>query len=87
MESIITHGWSPKENKLKYYVRWVGYGPQHDSWVSIPDIRNARQLVRAYHSRIGKNQSLTQKEAEASFRSKQQLGPESDPITPTGQIT
>lgn len=68
VEGIITHGWSPKENRLKYYVRWAGYGPQHDSWVSIPDMRNAKQLIRSYHDRVGKTKAQLQKEAEAEYR-------------------
>lgn len=67
VEGIITHGWSPKENRLKYFVRWAGYGPQHDSWVSIPMIRNAKQTIRAYHQRIGKPETVTQRKAQLEY--------------------
>lgn len=69
VESILTHAWSPRDNRIKYYVRWVGYSPQHDSWVSIPDMRNAKQLIRAYHERIGKSQLTSQREAQKEYES------------------
>lgn len=67
VEGIITHGWSPKDNRLKYFVRWVGQGPQHDSWVSIPMMRNAKQTIRSYHQRIGQTELQSQKEAKRAY--------------------
>ena len=67
VDRILTHGWSPTENRIKYYIRWVGYGPEHDAWVSIPDLRNAKQLLKEYHERIGKSQAKTTKEAQDEY--------------------
>jgi hypothetical protein len=44
----------------KYKVRWVGYGPGHDSWVDAEDL-NAPVLLRAYWASQEKNPGKAKK--------------------------
>jgi hypothetical protein len=37
-----------KANRRMFLVRWKGYGPADDSWVTDYDLRNAAQLKRSY---------------------------------------
>ena len=32
----------------EYLVRWVGWGPEHDSWFNVKDLGNARDLVEEF---------------------------------------
>ena len=47
VESIVGHRRSGKH--LQYLVRWLGYGPQYDTWEPARGLRNAATLVRKYH--------------------------------------
>ena len=46
VESIVGHRRSGRA--LQYLVRWVGYGPQYDTWEPAQGLRNAATLVRKY---------------------------------------
>jgi len=46
VESIVGHRHFGRS--LQYLVRWLGYGPQHDTWEPAQGLRNAATLVRKY---------------------------------------
>jgi hypothetical protein len=50
VEAILGHRIAPKKygNRRMYLVRWAGYGPADDSWISEYDLRNAPELRRKY---------------------------------------
>ncbi|KJA21723.1 hypothetical protein HYPSUDRAFT_121280, partial [Hypholoma sublateritium FD-334 SS-4] len=50
VEAIIGHRLLGRKhgNRRQYRVRWVGYGPAEDSWISEYDLRNAPELKREY---------------------------------------
>ncbi len=35
----------------EYLARWLGYGPEYDSWVNVKDLGNARELVDEFNRR------------------------------------
>jgi transposase InsO family protein len=43
-----------RNNRIKYYVRWKGYGPKYDSWMDEDHMDNASDLVEEYHSKYPK---------------------------------
>ena len=56
VEDII--GWrrnSRKGNRLEYLLRWKGFGPTEDSWVSEFDLRNAQDILRKFLRSNGGN--------------------------------
>lgn len=50
VEAILGHKLSACStgNRHMYLVRWAGYGPTDDSWISEYDLRNAPELKREY---------------------------------------
>lgn len=48
VESILGHKRIGKTKALKFLVRWVGYGPQFDEWLTAHDLRNASEFLREY---------------------------------------
>ena len=50
VEAILGHRMTGKRkaNRRMFLVRWKGYGPADDSWVTDYDLRNAAQLKRGY---------------------------------------
>jgi hypothetical protein len=46
VESIVGHRRSGRS--LQYLVRWLGYGPQYDTWEPVQGLKNAATLVRKY---------------------------------------
>lgn len=46
VESIVGHRRAGKS--LQYLIRWLGYGPQFDTWEPARGLRNAATLVRKY---------------------------------------
>ena len=51
VESILGHKRVGKTKALKYLVRWAGYGPQFDEWLTARDLRNASDVLREYRKR------------------------------------
>ncbi|TFY58379.1 hypothetical protein EVJ58_g6460 [Rhodofomes roseus] len=52
VEDII--GWRRNRslrNRLEFLIRWKGYGPTEDSWVSEFDLRNARDILRDFQAK------------------------------------
>ena len=43
LDSKVDRGW------VKYYVKWAGYDDSHNSWHSVRDVRNAKDLIRDFH--------------------------------------
>jgi hypothetical protein len=37
--------------KLQYLVKWVGYGPEDNSWEPADNVANAQEEVEAFHQR------------------------------------
>lgn len=50
VEAILGHKLTARSsgNRRMYLVRWAGYGPTDDSWISEYDLRNAPELKREY---------------------------------------
>ena len=57
VEAILGHKLSGKKkgNRRMFRVRWVGYGPEADSWVSEADLRNSPEIKREYLTKMGLN--------------------------------
>ncbi|KAJ3473840.1 hypothetical protein NLI96_g12795 [Meripilus lineatus] len=55
VESIIGHKYDKKKRSTVYLIRWVGFGPSHDSWQTTRDLRNAPELLNEYRKRVGLN--------------------------------
>ena len=51
VEEILDDIGSRKENSKQYLVRWVGYGPEEDSWVTMEDMVHCADKVQAYELR------------------------------------
>ena len=43
--------------RMEYLVSWVGYGPEHHSWLSADKLENSPALLHAYHERMSINPS------------------------------
>lgn len=43
MEKIVGHKWDARKKQRMYLVRWEGFSPLFDSWVSAAGLRNAPQ--------------------------------------------
>ena len=50
VEKIVGHKRVGKKATLRYLIRWVGYGPQFDTWGSATDLKNAADLLREYRA-------------------------------------
>ena len=50
VEKIVGHKRVGKRASLRYLIRWVGYGPQFDTWGTATDLKNAAELLREYRS-------------------------------------
>ena len=52
VERILAHKDKGRRGK-KYLVRWVGWGPQHDTWEPRSHLSNCLRLLKAYHKYAG----------------------------------
>ena len=43
-------------HRTEYLVRWVGYGPQDDTWISERNLGNAREILRDFNERENRDQ-------------------------------
>jgi hypothetical protein len=43
VEKILSHKY--KNGRIKYYIRWKGYGPEHDEWVDIGFMNNCKEVL------------------------------------------
>ena len=34
---------------IRYFVKWVGYGPEHNSWLSRTQLANSLDLIEQFH--------------------------------------
>ena len=41
-----------KRNKFDYLVRWLGYGPEHNTWEPESSLRNSQDLLTEYWKRL-----------------------------------
>lgn len=50
VEAVLGHQLTARKNgnRRMYLVRWAGYGPTDDSWISEYDLRNAPEIKREY---------------------------------------
>ena len=57
VEAILGHKLMGKKrgNRRMFRVRWAGYGPESDSWLSEADLRNSPELKRDYFVKQGLN--------------------------------
>lgn len=48
VDRIIGHRWKGKQKELQFLVRWEGYGPQYDLWLTPRDMKNSPELISRY---------------------------------------
>lgn len=51
VEKIIGHRYDKQRRTMLYLVRWVGYSPLYDLWLTPKDLRNAPELLYEYQRR------------------------------------
>lgn len=52
VEEILRSRWRDRRRKRnkEYYIKWKGYGPEHNEWVLADDLKNAPDLIRAFEA-------------------------------------
>ncbi len=75
VETICTHRERTK-GKKEYYVKWLGYGPEHCTWEPEAHLKNAPDVVRDYwqDSKV-KSDAAARRELTRSKRSADQSNP------------
>lgn len=53
VEKVIAHRFDKESGAIKFLVRWEGYSPLYDSWLSAKDLRNAPRRLFEYRERQG----------------------------------
>jgi hypothetical protein len=51
VEDILASRHNRRKKRVEYLVHWLGYGPEHDSWQTAPDLRNAPDIMRKFKQR------------------------------------
>ena len=49
VEAVLDSQQYEQWKKLQYLVHWKGWGPEHDSWKDMADLRNAPQAIQKFH--------------------------------------
>ncbi|KAJ6485619.1 hypothetical protein C8R45DRAFT_997222 [Mycena sanguinolenta] len=62
------------KNKMGYFVKWVGYGPEHNSWVDEDDAGNATVLIKEYNERLAAEKKKSPKKPLETKRSRKSMG-------------
>lgn len=52
VDFLVGHKYDRRSRKYKFLVRWKGYNPHFDSWVTERDLRNAPQILREYRQKF-----------------------------------
>ena len=53
VEGIVGHRYDKRRKALTYLVRWVGYSPLYDQWLTARDLRNAPEVLNSYRAKNG----------------------------------
>jgi hypothetical protein len=53
VEKIIAKKYDKRRKTHLWLVRWKSYGPQHDTWQTTKDLRNAPEMMRAFSKSVG----------------------------------
>lgn len=69
VEALIQRRWKPvashkkangtkvKRGRWEYYVRWAGYGPEHDQWLPETElVRNCKEMLKAFETKFPKEE-------------------------------
>ncbi|THH30850.1 hypothetical protein EUX98_g3348 [Antrodiella citrinella] len=48
VEKIVGHKYNKTKKAMMYLVRWIGYSPLHDEWMTARELRNAPEILFAY---------------------------------------
>jgi hypothetical protein len=68
VESILSHRFL-RNNKTEFLVKWIGYGPEHNTWEPEANCANCPQVVSDYWDRV-KAQQATYKPGKRSLKRK-----------------
>ena len=53
VEKVVAHRFNRASGAIEFLVRWEGYSPLYDSWLSARDLRNAPRRLYEYREREG----------------------------------
>lgn len=51
VEALVGHKYDKRTRKYQFLVRWKGYNPHFDSWVTERDMKNAPAILQEYRSK------------------------------------
>jgi len=60
VDRILDHGDRPlrKGHQRQYLVKWLGYGPEHNTWEPEQNLQNCKQSLRMYWDSIAVTQGV-----------------------------
>lgn len=82
VESILSHRFL-RNNKTEFLVKWLGYGPEHNTWEPEANCANCPDKVTEYWDRVKSQQSAQQATAQRRTLRKRKAGNQIIPDTST----
>jgi hypothetical protein len=82
VESILSHRFL-RNNKTEFLVKWLGYGPEHNTWETEANCANCPDKVTEYWDRVKSQQSAQQATAQRKSLRKRKASNQATPDTTT----